>query len=73
MRALVAEENFQAFLHAHFATLTYIEEHDGERVRLYLVEHMIPAPQNVAEGQKLDDPELYVELAQLADFSKDEL
>lgn len=45
----------------------------GDRVRLYLVEHQIPLPADVAVGRPLDDPDLYVELAQLAEYSKDEL
>ena len=47
---------------------------DGERVRLTLVEHLIASPVDVQEKRvQLDDPQLYVELAKLAEYSKDEL
>ena len=50
-----------------------IDRHQGERVRLYLVEHLIANPVDVAGGLELDDPQLYDELAMLAEYSKDEL
>ena len=51
-----------------------LDRYDGERVRLTLVEHLIASPVDVQEKRvQLDDPQLYVELAKLAEYSKDEL
>ncbi|MCA9166323.1 MAG: hypothetical protein KDB23_01585 [Planctomycetales bacterium] len=38
------------------------------RVRLQLVEHLIPLPEQVRAGRPLDDPELYRVLADLGEF-----
>ena len=35
--------------------------HDGNIVRLYAVEHIIPPPQDIDQGLRLDDPQLYQE------------
>lgn len=35
--------------------------HGGDRVKLYLVRHLIPAPDAVAKGQPLDAPAFYQE------------
>ncbi|HUY36171.1 MAG TPA: hypothetical protein VMV69_25760 [Pirellulales bacterium] len=36
-----------------------LEKHQGNRVTLYFVEHLIPSPKEVLDGMKLDDPRLY--------------
>lgn len=35
--------------------------HGGDRVKLYLVRHLIPGPDSVAKGQRLNDRTLYQE------------
>lgn len=44
---------------------------DGETVELTLQEHQIPFPLDVAAGQPLDDPRLYVDLAQLGTVARE--
>lgn len=39
----------------------FLAEHNGKRIRLYLQTHELPFPNDVAAGQKLDDPKLIVE------------
>ena len=36
-----------------------LAKHGGKRVTLYLVEHRLATPKEVADGMRLDDPELY--------------
>ena len=49
-----------------------ITEFDGSRVQLFLRTHLIPFPNDVLEGKKLDDPELFSE--QLwREFSEEQL
>ncbi|HVC94617.1 MAG TPA: hypothetical protein VND64_13040 [Pirellulales bacterium] len=36
-----------------------LDKHEANRVTLYFVEHLIPSPQEVLDGMKLDDPGLY--------------
>ncbi len=36
-----------------------LDEFDGERVKLELVEHAIPPPEDVLKGRPLNDPRLY--------------
>lgn len=38
-----------------------LDEHDGTRIRLFLVTHELPFPADVIAGQKLDDPALFRE------------
>lgn len=38
-----------------------LQMHSGQRVRLYLVRHLLPHPDAFVKGQKLDDPALYRE------------
>jgi hypothetical protein len=38
-----------------------LEEHNAEKVTLYLVTHALPSPQDVQGGMKLNDPRLYRE------------
>lgn len=38
-----------------------LHEYDGQEVKLWLVEHQLPSPLDVINGQTLDDPALYVE------------
>jgi hypothetical protein len=45
-----------------------LRQHGGERVKLYLVEHAIPFPQDVQQGKRLDAPDLYTDLADLGEF-----
>lgn len=47
-------------------------EHDADEVDLYLRRHLIPLPQDVAEGMALDDPSLYEEQP-LGTFKRNEL
>jgi hypothetical protein len=49
-----------------------LDQYDGQRVQLYLVEHAIPYPQDVLQGMRLDSPELYTDLADLGEFRKSE-
>ncbi len=43
-----------------------------ERVRLYSREHLIPTPEQLRSGTRIDDPNLYVEIM-LAEFTGSEL
>lgn len=38
-----------------------LHKHGAESVKLYMVRHHFPAPVDVQEGMKLDDPNLYLE------------
>lgn len=49
-----------------------LRDHDGKRVRLYIRTHEIPFPNDVANGQRLDDPSLFREFAWRS-YSKDQL
>lgn len=46
-----------------------LERSAGASVRLVLVEHAIPFPEDVERGRRLDDPELYAELAQFGPYT----
>lgn len=48
-----------------------LQRFDADRVRLTLVEHAIPFPEDVEQGMRLDAPELYTDLADLGEFTKD--
>ncbi len=37
-------------------------QNDAKRVRLYAIRHLLPLPQEVRLGKKLDDPEYYLEI-----------
>lgn len=45
-----------------------LRETNGKRVHLYLVEHLIPLPEDVAANKRLNDPTLYRDLADLGEF-----
>lgn len=47
-----------------------LKQQDGERLRLYLVEHAIAFPDDVLRGQRLDSPNLYRDLADLGEFRR---
>ena len=49
-----------------------LAEHDGRRIRLSLVTHIPPLPNDVLAGQKLDDPTLFREQP-WCEFGEDEL
>jgi hypothetical protein len=49
-----------------------LEQHHGQRVRLFLREHRIPTPPQVLAGWKLNDPRLYRERP-LGQFTRAEL
>lgn len=51
---------FNAYVRSYARHL--ITLHEGDAVRLRLVNHSIPFPEDVAEGMPLDDPSLYNEL-----------
>ncbi len=59
-----------ALIHAIARRL--LNDHDGQRVRLYLRTHEIPFPRDVLAGQELNDPRLYRERS-LGEFSEDKL
>lgn len=40
----------------------FLRFHSGEAIRIYSVRHPIPAPDEVATGYRLDDPDSYIEL-----------
>jgi hypothetical protein len=50
-----------------------LRRHNGQRVKLYLVEHAIPYPQDVERGKRLDAADLYTDLADLGEFRENEL
>ena len=45
-------------------------QHGGRRVRLYLQEHLIPFPEDVEAGMRLDDPSLYQNVAEFGPFER---
>jgi hypothetical protein len=47
-----------------------LEQHTGQRLRLYLVEHAIAFPDDVLRGKRLDAPDLYTDLADLGEFRR---
>jgi hypothetical protein len=49
-----------------------LQQFDGERVQLFLQEHALPYPQDVQQGKRLDAADLYTDLADLGQFSRDE-
>ncbi|MCP4193270.1 MAG: hypothetical protein GY768_21880 [Planctomycetaceae bacterium] len=50
-----------------------LNQYDGERVQLYLQRHEIPFPAAIQRGElELDDPSLYVDLADLGVFTGDD-
>jgi hypothetical protein len=44
----------------------------GASVKLFLVEHRIPFPQDVQQGKRLDSADLYADLADLGEFPEDD-
>jgi hypothetical protein len=49
-----------------------LRQQGGASVKLFLVEHRIPFPQDVQQGKRLDAADLYVDLADLGAFPRDE-
>ncbi len=47
-------------------------QHDADKVAIYLRRHLIPLPQQVLEGTRLDDSRLYEEKS-LGEFTREEL
>ncbi len=47
-----------------------LEQRGAKSVRLFLEEHSIPYPEDVQQGRRLDDPELYSELAELGQYER---
>lgn len=49
-----------------------LKDHNGRRIRMFLVTHEIPFPADVIAGQKLDDPTLFTEQP-WREFSEEQL
>lgn len=47
-----------------------LRNEQGRSVRLYLVEHAIPYPEDVVRGRRLDEPDSYTDLADLGVFPR---
>lgn len=59
-------------MHAQGMANRLLERHGGDQVKLTLVEHLIPYPPDVANGQRLDDERLYIVLDELGVFTRQE-